>query len=254
VHEALTILGLCDEHLRDAMTEIARHLLALGARLNYGGDLRKNGFSDLLFELVARHRRDADENDKRPAVTSFLAWPVHIQLTASELRTQIADIEDIAELVCLKVDGSPLSMDERGSLQCHAPIKKDWEYGLTSMRSTIMENSNASISMGGRIDTYKGMMPGIAEEALFSLRAGQPTFLVGGFGGCTRDIAETLGLIPPRFTSNAAWAHRTKFVGFNSASLNNSLTDEENSILAYTPHVDQAITLILRGMIRMTAS
>ena len=55
----MSVLGLGDEHLRDAMAEIARHLLALGARLIYGGDLRQHGFSDLLFELVARHRRDA---------------------------------------------------------------------------------------------------------------------------------------------------------------------------------------------------
>jgi hypothetical protein len=58
-------LGLSDEHLRDAMAEIARHLLALGARLIYGGDLRSGGFSRLLFELVARHHRDADEGDNR---------------------------------------------------------------------------------------------------------------------------------------------------------------------------------------------
>lgn len=44
-------LGLSDGHLRDAMVEIARHLLALGARLVYGGDLRQYGFSELLFEL-----------------------------------------------------------------------------------------------------------------------------------------------------------------------------------------------------------
>jgi hypothetical protein len=29
----MAALGLSDEHLRDAMAEIARHLLALGARL-----------------------------------------------------------------------------------------------------------------------------------------------------------------------------------------------------------------------------
>jgi H+/gluconate symporter-like permease len=56
----MPVLGLTDEHLRDAMAEIARHLLALGARLAYGGDLRAYGFTDLLFELVARHSRDAD--------------------------------------------------------------------------------------------------------------------------------------------------------------------------------------------------
>jgi hypothetical protein len=45
-------LGLSEEHLRDAMAEIARHLLALGARLVYAGDLRAHGFSELLFELL----------------------------------------------------------------------------------------------------------------------------------------------------------------------------------------------------------
>src|SRR4051794_16706688 len=71
-------LGLAPEHLRDAMAEIARHLLAMGARLIYGGDLRTNGFTELLFELVARHRRDADVGDVRPAVVNYLAWPTYV--------------------------------------------------------------------------------------------------------------------------------------------------------------------------------
>jgi hypothetical protein len=64
----MSALGLSQEHLLDAMAEIARHLLALGARLVYGGDLRAQGFTELLFELVARHRRDADEGDHRASV------------------------------------------------------------------------------------------------------------------------------------------------------------------------------------------
>ena len=64
-------LGLSDGHLRDAMAEIARHLLALGARLVYGGDLRQQGFSELLFELVSRHRRDSAEDDRRADVINF---------------------------------------------------------------------------------------------------------------------------------------------------------------------------------------
>ena len=47
-------LGLSDEHLRDAMAEIARHVLRTGSRLVYGGDLSQHGFSELLFEIVAR--------------------------------------------------------------------------------------------------------------------------------------------------------------------------------------------------------
>src|SRR5690606_9979930 len=78
----MPMLGLGKEHLEDAMAEIARHLLALGARLLYGGDLRQKGFTELLFELVARHRRDADIGDERVGVTNVLAWPFHVSMTA----------------------------------------------------------------------------------------------------------------------------------------------------------------------------
>lgn len=244
-------LGLDDEHLRDAMAEIARHLLALGARLIYGGDLRQHGFSDLLFELVARHRRDVDEGDNHTGVTNYLAWPVHILQAVAELETEIAKVEDSAELVCLRIDGSELPIEERRGLPSQVPTEQEWADGLTSMRITMMSDSDARIFVGGRVKGYKGTMPGIAEEALISLKAGKPIFLVGGFGGCTRDIAETLALIQPRTTSIPAWAHRTEFASFTAVNLNNGLTDEENATLAYTPHVDQAITLILRGMMQL---
>lgn len=244
-------LGLSDEHLRDAMAEIARHFLALGARLIYGGDLRQHGFSDLLFELVARHSRDADEGDGRRGVTSYLAWPVHIQQPVADLEAQITEVEDSVELICLRIDGNRLPIEDRRGLPSQAPTEQEWADGLTSMRMTMLSNSDARIVVGGRVEGYKGTMPGIAEEALLSLRAGKPTFLVGGFGGCTRDIAETLGVIKPRPISNPGWAHRTEFVAFTTANLNNGLTVEENATLAYTPHVDQAITLILRGMMRL---
>jgi len=244
-------LGLGEEHLRDAMAEIARHFLALGARLIYGGDLRYLGFTDLLFELVARHSRDADKDDGRPGVTNYLAWPVHIQQPVAYLEAQIAEVEYSAELICLRVDGNELPIEERRGLRTQVPSEQEWADGLTSMRITMMSNSDARIVVGGRVEGYKGTMPGIAEEALLSLSASKPIFLVGGFGGCTRDIAETLGIIKPRPTSNPEWAHRTEFAAFTTASLNNGLTDEENATLAYTPHVDQAITLILRGMMRL---
>ena len=244
-------LGLGEEHLRDAMAEIARHLLALGARLIYGGDLRQDGFSALLFELVARHRRDADESDKRAGVLNYLAWPVHIRQSFADLERQITELEDSAQLVCLKIDGSGLPIEERRSLISQAPTEQEWADGLTSMRVAMMSNSDARVVVGGGVESYKGVMPGIAEEALLSLRAGKPIFLVGGFGGCTRDIAESLGLIRARPTCRPEWAHRTAFEAFTIADLNNGLTDEENAILAYTPHVDQAITLILRGMMQL---
>lgn len=247
----MAVLGLSDGHLRDAMAETARHLLALGARLVYGGDLRQHGFSDLLFELIARHRRDADEGDDRVGVTNYLAWPVHIQQSVAELDEVGADLHGSASLVCLRLDGTALSMAERRTLISERPTEVEWAEGLTAMRRTMLANTGARIVLGGRVDRFKGSMPGVAEEALLSFQGGQPLYLMGGFGGCARDIAETIGLVPPWAGSRPAWARRAEFGAFSVEDLNNGLSPEENTALARTPHVDQAITLILRGLMRV---
>ncbi|MGB8315871.1 MAG: hypothetical protein WCE69_15440 [Aestuariivirga sp.] len=246
----MPVLGLSQRHLLDAMAEIARHLLALGARLVYGGDLRTLGFTELLFELVERHRRDADEGDMRASVLNYLAWPVHIGKSATELEEYMADLSGSAALVLLALDGRKLMQSERATLEQARPSDSEWEQGLTAMREVMLAQTHARIVLGGRTEEYKGIMPGIAEETLLSLRAKQPLFLMGGFGGCARDVAETLGLNPAWKTSSRLWSGRKSFEAFGSRDLNNGLTAEENVILAQTIHIDQAVTLILRGLLR----
>lgn len=247
----MPVLGLSDQHLRDAMTEIARHMLALGAKLVYGGDLRQYGFSELLFELVARHCRDADEKDNQVGITNYLAWPVHIVKPFGDLEKAAANLIGTAELVCLTLDGSPISMEERQHLSQQQPTDIQWSVGLTAMRQTMLAETNARILLGGRVDQYKGTMPGIAEEALLSLQGSQPLYLMGGFGGCARDIAESLGLVAPWAAFRPLWPGRDAFASFSPANLNNGLSLEQNMTLARTPHVDQAIILILQGLLKL---
>ena len=81
--------------------------------------------------------------------------------------------------------------------------------------------------------------------------------VLGGFGGCARDIAETLGLASPSparpLVSQRTWAGLDEFGGFGPKSLNNGLSLDENRRLAETSHVDEAITLVLRGLRRVIA-
>lgn len=246
----MPVLGLSEAHLRDAMAEIARHLLALGAHLVYGGDLRMHGFSALLFELVARHRRDVDEGDNGIGVTSYLAWPVHVQYELAYLEQMSRDLEGAAKIVCLGLDGTQFAMAERQTAYLQTPTETEWATGLTVMRKCMLANSQARISLGGRVDKYKGAIPGIAEEALLALQNRQPLYLIGGFGGAARDIAETLGLVDSWAGSRGEWPGRPEFARFSGIDLNNGLTTEENRTLAKTSHVDQAVTLILRGLSR----
>ena len=245
-------LGLATEHLRDAMAEIARHLLAMGARLVYGGDLRADGFTELLFELVARHRRDADVGDVRPAVVNYLAWPTYISTPAADLRKLTDELKGLAELHFLDRQGADLAIDTFVGATGATPSDADWAAALTGMRGLLTRVTDARIVLGGRTEGFKGRMPGIAEEALTALEASQPLYLLGGFGGCARDIAFEMRLttwVPPGALD---WPGRNVFRDFDTNGLQNGLTGAENATLARTVHVDEAVALILRGLLRLS--
>lgn len=247
----MAALGLSKGHLSDAMTEIARHLLALGATLCYAGDLRVGGFSELLFELIQRHRRDSADGDVQTGITNFLAWPVHLRMRIDEIEAAKDALAGTAELVCLDQAGSPIPFEQRRLIATREPSAAEWSAGLTSMRETVHAVTHARVVLGGQVHGYMGAMPGVAEEALLCLQAGSPLYLVGGFGGCTRDIAEALGLSKPWATIGRTWYGYDFFARFTQDSLRNGLTTVENELLARTPHIDQAVLLILRGLVRV---
>jgi hypothetical protein len=246
----MPVLGLSKEHLHDAMAEVARYMLAMGARLVYGGDLRSGGFTEVLFELVARHRRDADLGDERVGVTNYFPWPVHVSLHSEEVNQRVEELKGVAELVFLTADGRVMSPDERQQLTPRQADDEEWSSGLTAMRELTTTKSDVRIVLGGRVEGFKGKIPGVAEEVLTAFRAGQPLFILGGFGGCARDITENLGLASAPLMPHTPWPGRGYFPNFTAEDLNNGLNTEENAILATTVHVDQAVTLILRGLLR----
>jgi len=241
------VFGLSSEHLQDAMVEIALQLLSSGTSLAYGGDLHRHGFAELLFELIGRYKGHP-RHGGTITVTNYLAWPVHIRMTADALEEFSAGHKAAAHLVFLGRDGTCLEPKQRLKLQTHEPDNDEWSEGLTAMRTTMRRETQARVVLGGRVEGYKGRMPGIAEETLLSLEAEQPIFLIGGFGGCCRDIAETLGLVEPWAGSRPCWGGRSCFEKYSAVDLHNGLSDEENIILAGTPHIQQAVTLVYRGL------
>ena len=246
----MTVLGLSDEHLQDAMTALASHLLSSGTSLAYGGDLRLYGFTELLFELIVRYQGHPSHSGKI-TVTDYLAWPVHIRMTADELVAFSAGHEKSAHLVFLEQNGFQLDWEQRLELPTHEPTDDEWIEGLTTMRDVMRQETQVRIVLGGRVDSYKGRMPGIAEETLLSLQSHQPIFLLGGFGGCARDIAETIGLVEHWAGSRSDWNGRPCFESYSPRDLHNGLSAEDNAILARTPHIHQAVTLISHGLWRI---
>ena len=132
----MTVLGLSDEHLRDAMAALASHLLSSGTSLAYGGDLRLYGFTELLFELIVRYQ-DHPSHSGKITVTDYLAWPVHIRMTANKLAAFSAGHEKSAHLVFLAQDGSQLDWEQRLEFPTHEPNDDEWTEGLTTMRAVM---------------------------------------------------------------------------------------------------------------------
>ena len=128
------------------------------------------------------------------------------------------------------------------------------------------------ISAGGRLTGYKGWMPGLLEEIALAVEMAKPFFLIGGFGGVTRNICQLVVAqsVPEELTfawqlnNNPKLAEMTSFAtsrGVNykqlyhkaldvvmNAELRNGLTEEENARLFETPFADEVIHLILKGI------
>ena len=246
----LVAFGLSEGHLKEATAELALQLLAADANLAYGGDLRAHGFTRLLVQLVFRYTATTDLKSMA-RVTNHLAWPVHIRMPVEKIDALATELGGAAELVLLTRDGARLEMEARRNLPTREPSDDEWCSGLSAMREHQRSSTDARVLLGGQVANYRGRMPGVAEEALMSLRAGQPVFLIGGFGGCTRDIAETLGLVGPWAGSRNGWPGRRHLEQWTGRDLNNGLSTEENEALASTPFIGQAVTLVLRGVSRL---
>lgn len=246
----LGVLGMGKQHLADAMAEVARHLLAAGAQLLYGGDLRPKGFSELLLELVERYRPETFSPTKRgPVAINYLAWPVHATMNRKQLDHWRDAVSPFGMLVCLDQSGRPISKPLRIARQ---PTADEWSRSLSGMRRLMTRRSAARVVLGGRTQGFRGKYPGIAEETLLSIRAGKPVFVLGGYGGCALDIATAIGLTAkPPIQRSSEWKGHERFQPLKPAMLKNGLTVKENAILAETPHVDEAVTLISRGLHRL---
>jgi hypothetical protein len=174
----------------------------------------------------------------------MLSWPNHVSIGAEEFANFARDLGEHAKLVRLARDGSDLT--EGPPPAPVEPGPEDWAPALSAMRRRVAKDCQARIVLGGIVADYRGIMPGIAEEAFLSLQARQPVYLIGGFGGCAGDICEEMGLVEtgrPR----RQWEMRNRFTGAAEA-LHNGLNPAENRRLASTVHTDEIVALILRGL------
>jgi hypothetical protein len=264
----LVQLGLGMVHLDHVFVELVRHIFAAGGSIAYGGDLRPDGFTEELFDLLRAYRREDRPGPER--VLNFFAWPVWEGLSAKDRATR----GRIATLVNVPPPaGAPatLSNPEQRSVE-----ERLWfALSLTAMREAMVSRLAARVVIGGRLWSAQGLVPGVAEEAALAIRNKKPLFPAGGFGGCGRLIADALREYPRHELTLQFQLEHSDVYGdlwkvasqrgaqkcledvaatINSVrwqDLNNGLTDEENDRLTSTDDVDEVIALVMRGLRRV---
>jgi hypothetical protein len=269
------------------------YLLIAGLRVAYGGvlghDALQKGpiegddinYVERLLAMVRSHSLLLSGVAGKPPVPieNWVAWPIHCKFGNEELRNygQEATLKDLPAPPGLDVTAQELNASPNGFVPPDTPPRRyAWARSLTFMRTSMQEGTSARIAMGGRLKGYQGLWPGVLEEGVITLRAGQPLYLLGLFGGAARLLIDALRG-EPREELTSAWLsalpgsdelrHEYGRRGHTvqtpedmaseleqrgaaglSAVLNNGLSEDENTELVSSDDPQRIVGLILSGL------
>ena len=189
--------GLTQQHSNDVLYSIVTTTVHSGAKIAFGGDFRRAGFSQMLSDLLRSRRRLGNS-----AGTQLVAYMRAYKQAAIETEAK-SDIEYLPVLVPMPNGTPPGVSDELQPIIWHL-----------AMRNAMAQQSHARVLLGGKTkpksaaapDGYRGPWPGVLEEAWRTLRSGRALFVVGGFAGAAGLIAKMLRThaIPLEF-QRATW-------------------------------------------------
>jgi SLOG cluster2/TIR domain len=219
--------GLDPLHLEACMLTLSRCLLIKGATLAYGGHIGGEGYTQKLYELVRTHN---SLEGVRPfdRIVNYRGWPLP-RLTVE----QLAKLNQVSKTVELP---RPEDIDE--SLHpdfvvkpAFFPAEKSpqhrfaWARGMTDMRSFQADKARSGVvariviggSFGPTVKEFEGgirkeqwymsRIPGVLEEIVFSVQAGQPVFLIGAFGGVAKLVID---LLQGKERHEATWEYQKR--------------------------------------------
>lgn len=264
-------MGFPASEMNRTLLRLVATFLGQGARLVFGHDWRDDGVMESVFTYVERYRPTTIDLRDKPLLINLLAWPDKTRLTSEERRR----LQPTLRVETRRVPAS-LRARAREHKAYYPAIRA---LALTDLRVRLTEISDARICLGGRMQDYQGRCPGIVEEALLSIRAQKPLYLIGFLGGATRVVIDALQgnknskvLIPApppqdlevlrwlrtlplpysgydALSSEEVWESFSQF-GVHGLSRVNNLSPSENKRLFDVETVDEAIELILLGIHR----
>jgi hypothetical protein len=200
-------------------------LVRAGARIVYGGNLDRAGFTFKIF----RHLAEAYAvRGRKPPFVHIVPEPVLRKADFDDFSAILKEGRGIVETKVALADESTITLkpQERegkagvlaapgsgGAIKIEAqealqallgPRASKPSEAFSAARRVMAKLTVGRVVMGGKMglkerldDQYEGAMPGIMEETLITLDSGQALLTLGAFGGAARDVAIALKLLDP---------------------------------------------------------
>lgn len=248
--------------LGDVMVDFTSFLISFGFRVAHAGDPRSGSISKRICDLASAYGRrrvptpPSEESTIAPemefGVSGYCAWPVHIGAPVEEVEAYEANFgqQGIVKWLTLEGESRPYSFFAHADRR--HPKSEEWAHGLRTLRNAISHESLACIVMGGSAIMDRDAIGSVTQDALSALRDQRPLYVLGGFGGCARDIATVLQLTevqPEPHRASHTVANFSAYIG--SDRLRNGLDAAENRTLAETGDVEEAARLVVLGLKRV---
>lgn len=194
--------GVGEEHINALAVALTRLAASMGWSLAYGGSLSsglKENHVRALLETARAWRQDEtdlnapQDTPPRPGfIRNYVAVGHHGGCTPA-VRAQVLDLCSFILVdgpAHLRPPGQALTWDLKLDPLANPSAHLERTCGaLSEMRRVSTAETDARVLVGGKIKDWSGWLPGVAEELMCSVKAGQPTLLLSGFGG----VAAKLG-------------------------------------------------------------
>lgn len=259
--------GFPKSEINRTVVRFVSALLGQGASVCFGHDWRDDGVMESVHAYAERYLDSSVDPGAPPLLLNVLPWPDKPRLGPKQRQRLRSTLE-------VKPIGLPPGLpDLLLKSRLARPLVR--QIALTYLRRHLTTVCQMRVCVGGRTSGSQGRYPGIVEESLFAIQAGQPTYLAGFLGGATealikaikrenqpRDIAS---VEPPsknprltkylpnvdaadlHFSPEEVWDSFAS-LGVQGLGALNHLSVNENERLFDTRVVDEAIELILSGM------
>lgn len=252
--DELQALGFDRFEVNRTVIRLSEALLGAGSRLAFGHDWRPGGVMEAVAALAVRYINvpPMDSGPPQAPILNRVA-PPDVPFLHPERGTQIEaeNPTDSVEILRTRLSGI-VDAQQVAVPQAFHEGPQARQRALTWLRQELAQICDARVCLGGKLTSFYGRMPGVLEEAVYTVAVRRPLYVSEIFGGAAKTFADTLDrgsgtifdFVPVQDESWKRWDFEP-----GRSPVSNGLESEENRRLRNSKSVDVCIELILHGLI-----